>query len=362
MEKKRHARLLLDWYDVHRRHFPWRAAPGEQADPYHVWLSEIMLQQTVVKTVIPYFADFLRTWPHLADLAHAQRDDILAKWAGLGYYARARNLHRCALEVVQNNGGRFPREAEQLIKLPGIGPYTATAIAAIAFDRPAVVVDGNVERVVARLFGVRTPLPAAKKELRLLAGQLTPLKRPGDYAQAMMDLGAAICTPNSPNCPNCPLAGHCTGYEEAIAAQLPRRARRVKKPLRRGIACFVTNCEGAILLRRRRETGLLAGMMEIPSSGWDGRGKEGQCSAQVQLFDAPVKTDWQRLSGVVRHVFTHFHLELTVYRTVAPLAARTAIPADCRWVAREDIETQALPSVMRKVIAHAHKAAAVEGG
>ena len=262
------SRALLAWYDRERRDLPWRTPPGGTADPYRVWLSEIMLQQTTVKAVAPYFAAFLARWPTVEALARAPRADVLSAWAGLGYYSRAHRLHECAGIVAGKLGGRFPEDPHALEQLPGIGPYTAAAIAAIAFGARAMPVDGNVERVVARLFQVETPLPAAKPELRALAETLTPRSRTGDFAQAMMDLGATICTPRRPSCMLCPLARACLAHQEGCAAQLPVRTRRPEKPLRHGVAFVALSERGQVLLRRRPDKGLLAGMMEVPSTEW----------------------------------------------------------------------------------------------
>lgn len=343
---------LLAWYDAARRDLPWRAPPGETADPYHVWLSEMMLQQTTVAAVIPYYHEFLRRWPRVEALAAADLDEVLAAWAGLGYYARARNLHKAARIIAQERDGAFPDSADALASLPGIGPYTAAAIAAIAFDRPEAVVDGNVERVVARLFAVNEPLPRAKPELRKLAARLTPTKRPGDFAQAMMDLGATICSPRSPSCANCPIAGFCLANKHGITAQLPRRTPRAERPTRRGAAYVALRTDGCILLRRRPENGLLGGMMEPPTTDWTAR----RPSRSAALASVPVAGAWRRLTGTVGHTFTHFHLELDVYR--CEVAADTALlpaaaPERCRWVARANLVDQALPSVMRKVLNHA---------
>ena len=342
---------LLAWYDRERRDLPWRAAPGQRADPYRVWLSEIMLQQTTVKTVIPYFAKFLHLWPGVKALARADLDDVLAAWAGLGYYTRARNLHACARVIVAEHGGRFPASEAELATLPGIGPYTAAAIAAIAFGERATPVDGNVERVVARLFAVREPLPLAKPALRSLAATLTPLTRAGDFAQAMMDLGATICTPRSPSCLMCPLQGECTAKALGIEARLPARSPRPDKPHRFGIAFIALREDGAVLLRRRPETGLLGGMMEVPSTEWVDMLPPAADAMRV----TPVRADWWKVPSTVRHVFTHFELELVVYRAVVSAASELTFWADgprCRWVPRRDLDAEALPSVMRKVIAH----------
>ena len=342
---------LLAWYDRERRELPWRMAPGERADPYRVWLSEIMLQQTTVKTVIPYFAKFLQLWPNVKSLAAAELDDVLAAWAGLGYYSRARNLHACARVVVAEHGARFPRTEAELATLPGIGPYTAAAVASIAFGERATPVDGNVERVVARLFAVREPLPLAKPALRSLAATLTPLTRAGDFAQAMMDLGATICTPKSPSCLMCPLKNECTARALGIEARLPARTPKGERPARFGIAFIALREDGAVLLRRRPEQGLLGGMMEVPSTEW----ADMLPPASDALRIVPVRADWWKVPSTVRHVFTHFELELVVYRAVVSHASELTFWADgprCRWVPRRELQAQALPSVMRKVIAH----------
>jgi A/G-specific adenine glycosylase len=345
---------LLDWYDHERRELPWRAAPGRRAAAYEVWLSEIMLQQTTVKAVIPYYQRFLARWPNVAALAAADRDDVLAAWAGLGYYARARKLHECAVVVANERGGRFPRSSSGLIELPGIGPYTAAAIAAIAFNEAVTPVDGNVERVTARLFAVRQPLPPAKGELRRLAATLTPAARPGDFAQAMMDLGATVCTPKSPSCLVCPLQPDCAANAKGIEASLPARLARPERPVRFGHAFLALREDGHVLLRRRADEGLLGGMMEIPSTPW----AEGSSSLIGAARVAPVRGDWWRVPGEVIHTFTHFRLELAVHRALLPVDAELtfwAEPERCQWVHRRDLGRAALPSVMRKVIAHALK-------
>jgi len=336
---------LLAWYDVARRDLPWRAPPGGRADPYHVWLSEMMLQQTTVKAVVPYCLTFLARWPRLEDLARAPLDDVLAAWAGLGYYARARNMHKTARIVAEDQGGDFPRSAAELVKLPGIGPYTAAAIAAIAFDQPETVVDGNVERVVARLFAVREPLPRAKTHLRSLAETLTPTERPGDFAQAMMDLGATICAPRTPACSRCPLRSGCDGFTVGLAAELPRREPRAERPQRLGAAFVAWRADSHVLLRRRPEKGLLGGMMEPPTTDWRTEPR----SQAALLAGAPIAADWCRAPAPVTHTFTHFHLTLDVF--TAGLPAGVPAPAQCRWVAARDLPGEALPSVMRKVLA-----------
>ena len=335
---------LLAWYDRHRRDLPWRAPPFCPPDPYRVWLSEIMLQQTTVAAVEAYFRRFVARWPNLEALARAELDEVLHAWQGLGYYARARNLHKCAKTLVREHGGRFPDREEALRALPGIGVYTAAAIAAIAFDRPATAVDGNVERVVARLFAVEQELPRAKPALRRLAAGLTPHVRPGDYAQAMMDLGATVCTPKSPGCGQCPLAGDCAALRAGTAEELPRRETRAARPIRYGTAFWTTRPDGAVLLRRRPESGLLGGMMEIPSTDWrDTR------SNPRALADAPARANWQPMPGGVRHTFTHFHLELEIVSGVVKDWRRVAGV----WTPVARLGEHALPSVMKKVVRHA---------
>ncbi|MFZ5616057.1 MAG: A/G-specific adenine glycosylase, partial [Pseudomonadota bacterium] len=262
---------LLKWYDANARELPWRVGPearkaGERPVPYRVWLSEIMLQQTTVATVRPRFNEFLARWPTVEAMAAASLDDVLGQWAGLGYYARARNLHKCAVEVARAGG--FPKTEEELRALPGVGQYTAAAIAAIAFDAPAIVMDGNIERVAARLFAIKTPLPKAKAELKEAIGAVWPEKRSGDFAQALMDLGAGVCSPRNPKCLLCPLSAHCEARAKGIAESLPRKAKRPEKPLRRGIAYALVNSKGEILFERRPEKGLLGGMLGLPGTEW----------------------------------------------------------------------------------------------
>jgi A/G-specific adenine glycosylase len=341
--------MVLDWYWRGHRPLPWRAPPGMAGDPYRVWLSEIMLQQTTVAAVIPYFGRFLEAWPTVGALAAAELDAVLRAWAGLGYYARARNLHACAREVAGRFGGRFPETEAALRELPGIGLYTAAAIAAIAFGRPATVVDGNVERVVARLFAVTEPLPAVRPHLRALAETLTPDRDCGDFAQAMMDLGATVCTPRRPRCLACPLVGVCAAAAAGIAESLPRRAVKAERPTRRGVAYWLEDGEEAVLLRRRVDTGLLGGMIELPSTEW---AVQGAPDADSVAGQAPVRAAWRALPGTVRHTFTHFHLELTL--VAAGLAGPGAASgAGGFWVPVARLGEQALPSVMQKLIRHA---------
>jgi A/G-specific adenine glycosylase len=339
--------LLLDWYDRHRRRLPWRAAAGERPDPYRVWLSEIMLQQTGVKTVGPYFEKFLARWPDVAALGRASLDDVLRMWAGLGYYSRARNLHACAVAVLREHGGIFPDTEERLRMLPGIGPYTASAIAAIAFDRRTMPVDGNIERVVSRLYAVEEELPQAKPRIQELAATLLADTRAGDSAQALMDLGASICTPKKPACALCPLNEDCAARARGDQETFPRKAPKKSGELRRGAAFVVTRGD-ELLVRSRPEKGLLGGMTEVPGSDWIA-GQEDK-AAQKQAPDLAGVTRWHRRAGVVTHVFTHFPLELVIYTAKAP--SRTRAPKGMRWVPIATLANEALPNVMRKAIAH----------
>lgn len=332
---------LLKWYDAQARVLPWRVGPkaragGERPDPYRVWLSEIMLQQTTVATVRPRFEEFLARWPTVEKMAAASVDDVLSEWAGLGYYARARNLHKCAVAVAAL--GRFPDTEDDLRALPGIGQYTAAAIAAIAFDAPAVVVDGNIERVAARLFAIDTPLPKAKPQLRAAIASVWPKKRGGDFAQGLMDLGAVVCTPRNPKCLLCPLANDCAARAKGIAAALPAKAKKAAKPTRRGIAYALINSKGEMLFERRPDKGLLGGTMGLPGTEW---------STTAPDAAPPVKAKWKR-AGAVRHTFTHFHLELEVMTARAPGAFRRA--KDQNWL---DPASARLPTVMKKAVAFA---------
>ncbi|MGA7330927.1 MAG: A/G-specific adenine glycosylase [Pseudolabrys sp.] len=340
---------LLAWYDRHARILPWRARRGEHADPYRVWLSEIMLQQTTVKAVGPYYVRFLSRWPTVAALAAARLDNVLRAWAGLGYYARARNLHACAKAVVEHHGGQFPSDVEALRGLPGIGDYTAAAVAAIAFDFPAVPVDGNVERVVSRLFIVEEELPAAKPVIRRLAASLLPKRRAGDFAQALMDLGATICSPKRPTCVLCPWEGACAAHARGEQETFPRKSPKAEGKLRSGAAFVALRADGRVLLRRRPEKGLLASMMEVPGSEWKHDFDRAHACHSAPRLGARAR--WRQLPGMVRHVFTHFPLELTVF--VAHAQPATAAPKGACWVKIGDLADEALPSVMRKVLAHA---------
>lgn len=399
------AAALLSWYGRHRRKLPWRAEPGQGSDPYRVWLSEIMLQQTRVETVARYYDNFLARFPDVAKLAKAPLGGVLKAWAGLGYYARARNLHACARVVMKEHGGRFPETEEGLRELPGIGVYTAAAIAAIAFGKKTAPVDGNIERVIARLFRIGTPLPKAKAELKALAETLTPARRAGDFAQAMMDLGSMICTPKNPSCLLCPWNDACAAYRAGNPETLPRRIPKAEGKLRRGAAFVLLRADGAMLVRKRPAKGLLGGMTEVPTTAWSAEFDEKTALQFAPIFDVlasslagsrpspfgalraplpssrqrgeggerqrhepgegrvksagqtrnpkgdPEKPKWHRKSGCVRHVFTHFPLELTVY--LAEVPKETRAPQGGRFVKLEKLPEEALPSLMRKVIAHA---------
>jgi A/G-specific adenine glycosylase len=344
---------LLDWYDRHRRRLPWRPLPGAAIDPYRVWLSEIMLQQTGVQVVGPYFEKFIARWPSVSALGSASLDDVLRMWAGLGYYSRARNLHACAVAVKRDHGGAFPDTEEDLRALPGIGPYTAAAIAAIAFGRRTMPVDGNIERVVSRLFAVEEPLPKAKPLIQQLASTLLAdscageKSRAGDSAQALMDLGSTICTPKRPACALCPINDDCAARRRGDQESFPHKAAKKAGELRRGAAFVVTRGD-ELLVRNRAEKGLLGGMTEVPGSDW----LAGQ-DDKVALNQAPALKSvarWHRKAGVVTHVFTHFPLELVVYTANVP--ARSRAPEGMRFVPLATLQDEALPNVMRKVIAH----------
>jgi A/G-specific adenine glycosylase len=338
------ARMLLAWYDRNARRLPWRSPPGEAAaDPYHVWLSEVMLQQTTVAAVTPYFHAFIARWPSVQALAAADEAEVMRAWAGLGYYARARNLLACARAVTRDHGGRFPADESALRRLPGIGRYTAAAIAAIAFARPAVVVDGNVERVTARLFGVTDPLPAASKRLHALAAALTPNERTGDHAQAMMDLGATVCTPRRPTCECCPLASFCVARRLEMQESLPAKAPRVPRPVRTGIAWWL-EAAGHVLLVRRPASGLLGGMLGLPTSAW-----LEQEAASGGHAAGPADVAWTVQPESIRHIFTHFELRLTLL--TARLPHRPELDdrwAPVSWVPVSGIEDAGLPTLFRR--------------
>ncbi|SCM69211.1 A/G-specific adenine glycosylase [Donghicola eburneus] len=335
---------LLDWYDGHARKMPWRVGPAERKagvrpDPYRIWMSEVMLQQTTVAAVKDYFLKFTGKWPTVSDLAAAEDADVMANWAGLGYYARARNLLKCARAVAAEHGGVFPQTYAELLKLPGIGPYTAAAVASIAFDEPAVVVDGNVERVMSRIFNVQTPLPDAKPELTEWAATLTPTDRPGDYAQAVMDLGATICTPRNPACGLCPWRDNCRARLEGTPTDLPRKKPKKAKPKRRGIAYIARRVDGAYLLETRPESGLLGGMLGWPGSDW----------AETDPVPAPpIRAEWKTLNEEAKHTFTHFHLSLTVLTALVPMERQ---PERGEFIEADAFDPASLPTVMRKAFA-----------
>jgi len=337
------ASRLLAWYDRHRRVLPWRAPAGRRADPYRVWLSEIMLQQTTVQAVAGYYRKFLERWPDVNALASAQEEEVLAAWAGLGYYARARNLHAAAKIVAGAMKGRFPGTAEGLRALPGIGGYTAGAIAAIAYDERQAAMDANAERVIARLHAVETPLPKAKTQLHALGTALVP-PRAGDFAQALMDLGSAICTPKRPACGNCPWTDECEGRRRGIQERLPVKAPKAARPLKRGAAFVAQDRTGAVLLVKRPDKGLLASMLEPPQGDWS----ENFPSRPSALKQAPFAADWKRRTGLVRHGFTHFELEIEVY--FAGLAKRPK--TNGQWISAAKLRDVALPTVMRKIVEH----------
>lgn len=329
---------LLAWYDIHARDLPWRVPPGSglHADPYRIWMSEIMLQQTTVAAVKDYFAKFTSRWPTVRDLAAAEDADVMAAWAGLGYYARARNLLKCARVVVSDHGGVFPSNRASLQALPGIGPYTSAAIASIAFGASETVVDGNVERVMARLRGIETPLPLAKPELVAAAEALTPPVRAGDYAQAVMDLGATLCSPKSPACGICPWRDPCVARAAGNAAELPRKMPKPEKPTRRGTAYIARRADGAFLLETRPEKGLLGGMLGWPGTVW---------SVDAPENAPPLDADWRDTGGEVRHTFTHFHLKL---RVLVADVGQDAVAEGAQFIPRHEFTPNDLPTVMKK--------------
>ncbi|SFQ50647.1 A/G-specific adenine glycosylase [Roseivivax halotolerans] len=335
---------LLSWYDRHARQMPWRVGPkaradGVRPDPYRVWLSEVMLQQTTVAAVKSYFLAFTERWPRVTDLAAAEDAEVMAAWAGLGYYARARNLLKCARAVAEEHGGVFPDTHAGLMALPGIGPYTASAVAAIAFDRPETVVDGNVERVMARLHDEHMPLPQSKKILTEHAEALTPTGRPGDYAQAVMDLGATICTPRNPACGLCPWRPACAAWAAGTQAELPKKAPKKRKPIRQGTAYLVRRVDGAWLLETRPETGLLGGMLGWPGTDWVDTSEPAPAEAP------PIRAEWKTLPEEARHTFTHFHLRLTLKTALVPM---DRAPERGAFVAAEEFRPADLPTLMRK--------------
>lgn len=333
--------LLLEWYDQHRRTLPWRALPGKVPTPYHVLLSEFMLQQTTVTTVIPYFQAFIEKWPTLWAFAQATQDDVYHAWQGLGYYSRAKNLLRCAQAIVMNFGGEIPKSEAVLQTLPGIGPYTAAAIAAIAFDAPVIPVDGNIIRVFSRFFKDETPLPLLKKKIEYYAEQMRPLNRSGDFAQALMDLGSSVCAPRGGRCDICPLSSICASAFQPEAAILPLREPKKERPTRHGILFWVENEEGAVLVERRSATGLLANLDGFPGTTWI---EEPHCPhAAVRAFYGDNVT-YDVLEKTARHIFTHFSLELTIVK----VQGKTHLKKHERWVLLSQLFACAFPTVMKK--------------
>lgn len=345
-------RRLLAWYDRHgRSHLPWRSGRGVDPDPYRVWISEVMLQQTTVAAVIPYFDAFVARWPSVDALAAAPLDDVLHAWQGLGYYARARNLHAAARIIMAEHGGRFPQSVDALRRLPGFGAYTAAAVAAIAFGARTTPVDGNVVRVLARIFRIEVPLPAARRIIEAAAATLAPAGRPGDFAQALMDLGAGLCLPRRPRCLACPWQGDCAAHAAGVAEALPVRAAVRARPRRHGVAFWAEREDGSIFFRRRPAKGLLGGLMEVPSTPW----RTEPWSLDEAIRRAPVAPPgpaiaWQPVGGWVEHAFTHFALRLSVVRATVPASTAAALRESGRWVAPDGIAQLALPALMHKVL------------
>ena len=335
---------LLAWFGGQRRALPWRDAPCGRRDPYRVWLAEIMLQQTTVTAVIPYYQNFLDKWPNVKALAGALDDDVMRAWAGLGYYARARNLLACARFVADHCQGVFPRAESDLLKLPGIGPYTAAAVSAIAFNGPSAPVDGNVIRTLSRLYAVEGDMPKNKDKIQILAETLRPQNLSGDYAEALMDLGSQVCRPKNPRCSECPWMQACQAFRAGKAVDYPQKAEKKAKPTRRGWAFWVVRSDGHILLERRPPKGLLGGMIGLPTSAWGET-----LGTPKQAMERFAAEQWTALPGHIEHTFTHFHLELGVIDV--RVDANTPWPG--LWIARDDVVNQALPSVMQKAISHA---------
>lgn len=338
---------LLQWYDRHARILPWRVPPakskaGALPNPYHVWLSEIMLQQTQVATVRDYYLKFLSLWPSVDDLARADTEDVMKAWAGLGYYSRAQNLKKCAEIVSDQYAGIFPPSYDALKKLPGIGDYTAAAISAIAFKQPAAVVDGNIERVITRQYSLTEPVPKVKKQVRAFVTELLPIERPGDFAQAMMDLGASLCSPKKPACSSCPVSSSCTAHLEGNQETFPVKLPKAEKPLRRGAAFVILNESGELFLQKRVESGLLGGMSEVPGTHWTAR-QDGLLGQGALPFNAA----WKQC-GTAKHTFTHFHLELEVWSVLA--AGTNPLFEGGWWVSQKELGDEALPTVMKKAI------------
>jgi A/G-specific adenine glycosylase len=333
----------LRWWDRHRRVLAWRVAPGKTPDPYHVWLSEVLLQQTTARAATPYYRSFIEKWPRVEDLAAAPTEAVMSVFAGLGYYSRARNLHACAKEVARR-GGRFPSEEAELRALPGVGAYTAAAIAAIAFGRKTAPVDGNIARILARLMALEEPIPRARRAIASAAQALAPAERAGDFAQALMDIGATLCRPRNPDCSICPLARDCAAFRAGSPEAYPRRPAAKARPNREGAVFFVRRPDGAFLVRRRPPVGLLASTIELPGTPWANECLDGEFGVA-----APVAARWRRLPGRVEQVFTHFALSLTIYAADFDGSP----PAGCLWVTPDAVATAGFSSIMRKAVEHA---------
>jgi A/G-specific adenine glycosylase len=332
----------LSWWDLNRRALAWRAAPGDKPDPYRVWLSEVLLQQTTAQAATPYYQAFIARWPRVEDLAQAPLEAVISAFAGLGYYRRARNLHACAIEIARR-GGRFPSEEAGLRALPGIGAYTAAAIAAIAFGRRTLPVDGNIARILARLIALEAPIARARGEIAAAAFALAPEKRAGDLAQALMDIGATLCRPRNPDCASCPLSPDCLAFRAKIPEAYPRRDQARPRPRRQGAVFFARRSDGAFLARRRPPHGLLASTVELPGTAWTVKPTDSGVAEA-----APVAARWRRL-GEVGQVFTHFALKLDVYAAEFEGAA----PAGCFWVEPDAVGQAGFSAMMRKAVEHA---------
>lgn len=344
---------ILTWYDKHARILPWRATQTDTRNAYYTWLSEIMLQQTTVQAVIPYFVSFIEKWPNIHDLARAKDEDVMKMWAGLGYYARARNLLKCARIISEYPyNGVFPKQIDELEKLPGIGPYTASAIASIAYDRPACVVDGNIERILSRIFAIQTPLPESKKQINDMASVLSEKRtdRPGDYAQALMDLGATICTPKSPKCMICPVKELCIACQNNIAHELPRKKPKAIKPLRHGRVFWIEREDGAVLFETRKPERMLGGMAGLPGSKWDHKQNPDQPDIADDIFSLVKDNITASHKEHIGHTFTHFHLKLQIVETNTPDKNYEVRPPYF-WVLKDDLDTLGLPSLFKKVVA-----------
>jgi len=350
-EKTEFSNRILAWYDENARVLPWRSLSNKQPNAYYVWLSEIMLQQTTVVTVGPYFEKFLKAWPTVDRLANSPLDDVLSAWAGLGYYARARNLHKCAVTVCQKYGGVFPKSEEELLTLPGIGAYTSAAISAIAYGQSAVVIDGNIERIISRVFRIKEQLPTARKKIKEGASSLTPEMRAGDYAQALMDIGATICTPKKPQCQLCPVSASCSAFKAGDAETYPIKAPKKIKPTRKAAILWVEKAEGIVLMRRREEKGLLGGMMEFPSTEWtvDAYDDHAALKNMVHGLGLGELTVPEHSMGSIKHTFTHFHLELSIYSLTITTDTQV-LSNEIRWVSPTDFAKIAMPTLMNKVV------------